>query len=629
MPSPGSSPKGSKGKSKSKSKGSAKGKSKSGLSPEELEKLCFGRRRYDNLEAVFIKKSTNIVLFCDKIHIYEVWHRLPVLFTEEAEPGSGGEKSGSKKGSKKSPKGSKDSPKGSKGSPKGSKGSKGSKGGKGSKKSKGSKGSKGSKQKGAPAEKTYDEPIFVDDRPELGEYDRANLVGAVAFPKILCKNGYKIFVEITADFAYYDYGKVPPFPETVVCKRRCYRDHCYIYPYNFDQMAPYSTFAQEMLLKVKHEYPRGWQLVPFVFDLTRKPDSFAFSRPYYAENPTGLHWNVRAFVGMTEYCIPPPENEVSMAFYKYTITPASRPLAIRPSITIEYNRWLCLEDQGSLVLSATLDKDIYYHGEEVNISVQISNDSMRHSVTAISVYIEQTYTFHSQIPHDNSIPLVETFAQSGQLGLPIGPKNKGWFNTFTLRPVYDPYKYNLALDGRMGRDKKMFLAESSVIMRRDLVLVDVPPPESDGDKKDGKKGKGSGKKSKSEGSKGSKSKDKKSPKSKEKSPKSKGGKGGKSKGSKGSKGSKQKGSKGEEAAEEEIPVDPECIMPNFREVNVFTTRQECRIVNISYQAVVRLTLGDEAGHPIVRVPFVLTRNSRYIDQLPERMPPVFAQWEMH
>ncbi|KAL7058845.1 hypothetical protein AAHC03_012900 [Spirometra sp. Aus1] len=576
---------GSKGKGGKGSKNS-KGKGSKG-SPErlaEIEKTIFGRERYDAMDSIFIRKSKNIVLFAPKIHIYEVWNRLPPVQKpkQEEPPGGGGGKSTS------SPKGSKKSPKKGK-SPKKSKSPKNSPG----------KGSSAKTGEGAPEE------------PQ-SEYERALLIGSVAVPKTLLKPGDKLFVEVTADFVYYDYSKVPPFPPAVVSNVRCYRDFYYIFPYNFDRPTPFTVFAQHMLIKVHDEYPHGWYSYAFLFDLTRKPDSIFFTRPYHVENISGLKWTLRAFAARTEYCIPPPENEVSMTFYKYTIAPVLFPSVERPISTVNYTRYACLQDTGSLAITAQLDRDVYYQGDTVNITVSISNDSSRHIVSAITVCIEQNCRLVSEIPHTYSIRIGEIYIGPGEFGLPVNPKNKGWSKEFNIRPMYDRSLRNLVVDGRMVRDHKIFLAESTVIMRADIVKLE-PPPEPPA----------SGSKSPKKGSKGS-------PKGASK------GKGG-SKGSKG-KGSKGKGSKGKGSPKEKTPpaVPPEPSPPPpilEKEVNVLVDNQVCRTAIISYEAVVRCTIrtpaGDEGGAPSVRVPFLLSRNSRYFDKLNVQTPPIFATAVMH
>ena len=592
--------KGSKGSKNAKGSKAGKGKEKTSLSPEELEQQCFGRRLYENTEAVFVKRSKNIVLFCQRIHIYEILHLLPEIFTEIKPFGDSDTKNDSRKSK---------SSKGSKGKASKGKGARKSKKKEASKKGKGGKGSK----KGEAKSKA--ESVVVEETPEDLEFEAALLVGAVAFPICLVNNGGKIYVEVSADFAYYDYAKEPPYPASVVCKACCYKDAYSVYPINVDRLPPYLEFTQNMVVKIKEEYPSGWHVFPFYFDLSGKPDSVLFSRPGFMRQNTGLFWTIRAFAGMSKSCIPPPENEASMNFYKFTIAPVVKPSVNRPSVKLDYNRWRCLEDEGALRLSASLSKDVYYQGEEIEVNVAISNDSARHSVVAMSVCVEQVYKLNSEIPHDNSIPLAIIYVRGGEMGLPVGPKNKGWSNTFNLLPVFNPRKYNLAMDGRMPQDHKAFLAESTVIVQKDKVKIEEPKPpqpEDEAEKKGSKgskKGKGKTKgKGKSAGKNNSKS---------SKADKSKKGK--KAKGSKG-KGSisKAKGNADEkkpDEATEKPKEDENCKPEQYKEVTTIIGRQECRIIDISYEVVVRLTLGNEGGQPMVRVPFVLTRNSRYIDKL--------------
>lgn len=575
--------KGSKKSKASKAGQNSKGKAKNSLTPEELEKLCFGRHPYADIDAIFTKRSANIALFCQKLYIYEIWNHLPEIFTEIKPLGDSTSKEGSQKEGKSKSNGSKSK---SGGKSKVKKASKSSK-------SKGSQGRKiGNEQ---PKEKSYDEPIMVEDLPDMPECEKALLVGAVAFPYCLTSGGAKIYVEVTADFVYCDYARKPPYPPAILCKTRCYRDIVQVFQPDIDHLPPFLPFIQNLVTKVKEEYPKGWHAYPFVFDLTSKPDSVLFSRPYYLKRNTGVFWMLRAFAGMTEFCTPSPENEVLMDFYKFTLTPVAKPSVTRPSVSLNYSRWSCLEDQGSLTLSASLSKDVFYQGEEVEVSVTISNDSVRHSVVDLSLCVEQTTQFHSEVPHVNSIPLAIVFVRTGEMGLPIGPKNKGWMNTFKLRPVYDASKHNIVVDGRMSKDEKIFLAESTVVVGQEMVKIEEPQPNPEDVKSKSKKDGKSSKKSKGKG-----------------------------------KNSSKKG-KTPEKEVEEPPLEnkPEYQPVRYDKKTLITTRQDCRIIDVSYEVVVRLTLGNEAGQPMVRLPFVLTRNSRYIDKLPLRMPPVFAKVELH
>lgn len=551
---------------------------------EEIDKACFGRVRYQDMDSIFVKRSPQIVLFMQKLHMYEIWNELPPLQPPSIEDGDAKSK-GSKKGKSK-----------------GSKGSKGS-GKKSPKKSKSPKASKSPKKSGGGDE-------FEEDFSNKPEYEKAILVGAVAIPKTAIKPDEKLFVEISAEFTYYDYSSMPPYPHAIVFKNRLYHDYYHIYPYNYERPTPFMVFSQEMILKVNEEYPHGWHSYAFQFDITRLPDSLFMTRPKRWERNSGIHWNCRAYIAKAHYCIPDPCKEVCMMFYKYTIAPVLRPTSERPSSQMTYTRAACMSDDGGLVLTAMLERDVYYQGEEINVAVQISNDSKRTAVCGISVMIEQTSTVNRQIPHEIHIPVGEVIAMEGERGLPISPKNKGWSETFAIRPVCDVYsKYNLAVDGRMSRDKNIFLAESSVMLRYNRVKVEPPPPEVS---KKGSKA--------SKGSKGSKGKNKNNAS-----------KGSKGKGKKGSKESK-KNSKSKEDAPK---LDDNCPPPEeFKEVNTLAVDQICRDVSVTYQAVVRLTLksidGDgEGGTPMVRVPFILSRNSRYLDRLQPREPVPYVVQAMH
>ncbi|CAL8079801.1 unnamed protein product [Calicophoron daubneyi] len=563
---PSSPRKGSPKKSPQKGGKSSPGKSGklSSQELEELERKYFARKRYDVMDAVFTQKGRVINIYTRNIHLYEIWNKLP-SYEQFCN-------SNINTSNKKSPK-SKSSPK---------------------------KSPKGGRSKSPPKE----------EGPPKPEYERAILTGIISAHKSHLQDGYKLFAEITAEFRYFGYAKVPPYPDNVAAKCQCYRDVTVLYPIDFDKETEFSPYTQQLIYKLRSTLGRGYRMFPFTFDVTRKPDSIFFNRPYYPEFTGGLFWKLKAYIAQEENCAPLPEKETTMEFFKYTISPALIPSEIP---AVEYVRYSTREDTGDLILKGQLDKNIYYHGQDIKVKIQVENNSSRHVVIGMAVFVEQTYKLYHQFPHDCSIPLGEVILQAGDQGLPINPKSKNWSKEVTLKPAFDQTKYNLAIDGKMVVDDKVFLASSTIIMLANQVPVVAEEEAAEGRPKSPK---GSPKKN---SPKGKTSPKEKSPKGKS-SPKDK----------KSPKGSQSPAKSGNQSPPkvEEPPPDEE-VKQKIVEINTITNRQACRSIFIAYDVVIRLNLktpqGDESGHPMIRLPFILTRETRFLDKFANPPPPTWGK----
>ncbi|VDP88120.1 unnamed protein product [Echinostoma caproni] len=554
MPSPKRSPKGSPKGGKN-----SPGKKSSKFTAED-QAVCerfFARRRYDNMDAVFVQRGPIITVYARSIHLYEIWNRIPPYeqFNCSASP-------------KKSPGSGKNSPKKS---PKG----------------------------GA---------LGLEEETPKPEYEPAEITGIISIHKSHLTPGKQLYAEVSAHFRYCGHSKVPPYPENVIAKCQCFRDIQLVHPVSFDDEKEVSSFNQQLIFKLRKSLGRGYRLFQYTFDLTRKPDSLFFTRPYYSDFSSGLFWTLRAYIANEEDCQTKPEEETKMEFFKYTICPTLTPSCLRETPPIAYTRYCTQEDTGDLLLQAQLDRDIYYHGQDIKVKINIENNSGRHVVNLIAVFVEQTYRLFHQFPHDSSIPLGEVILRSGDPGLPINPRSKNFTKDVLLKPAYDQTKYNLAIEGKMSVDKKVFLASSTIIMNATQVAVAVvEEPEPPAGQKSSQKG--------SPSAKSASPKEKKSP-------------------------AKSKSPKREKSPPKNAPTSPPAtaapadgpepiteprLAITINEVNHLTNKQACRSVFIAYDVVVRLNLrtpeGEEAGHPEVRLPFILTRETRFLDKLSNPPPP--------
>ncbi|CAL8089680.1 unnamed protein product [Calicophoron daubneyi] len=592
--------------SPSKRSGSRKRSSPTGvknkLTQDELKRLenqYFSRKRYDLMNPVYTRKTKNLAVYLQHIHVYEVYNKLP-HYEQLCNSNSKRSRSPSSTPKKSKTKSKSPSKKSLKSSPK--------------------------KSSGSVPKQSPGIPIPDMEPPIIN--------GAMSIRRSSCPSGSVLLTEIKARFCFLTESQWVPHENPVMMERECYREISILYPRNFDGNVQNSQFMQDITAKVRRDMGHGFEVVPFTFDLTGKPDSVFFHHPNYCTFKSGMFWTLRAYIAPDNFCQPLPENEVVINFFKYTIFPG---LSVDPHLvmpTVEYVRYATRNDTGDLKLRGGLEREAYHHGQEIGINIEVENLSSRYMVKTIAVFVEQTCRIVEQCPHDSSIPLGELILSTQEDRLPIRPKTRIWSKRVELVPRFDQNQ-SVAIDGKMRADSKIFLASSTLVMEThkelskealELIKTRERPPGS-GSKRNSPKLSPKKRSSKSP-----------SPKKKDnlKSGKS-------SKGSPKKKTSPQKFSRSRSPQQRRSPQTPklndlatdlkeddEPQIDIWKEVTAFTGRQECRPVVISYDVVIRANLqtvdGEAvAGHPQVRIPFILARENRYLDRFSNTMRPPWSK----
>uniref|UniRef100_A0AAY4AVB5 Arrestin-C n=1 Tax=Denticeps clupeoides TaxID=299321 RepID=A0AAY4AVB5_9TELE len=114
-------------------------------------------------------------------------------------------------------------------------------------------------------------------------------------------------------------------------------------------------------------------------------------------------------------------------------------------------------NKGSITLEASMDKEIYYHGEEIPIKIKIKNDSNK-PVNKVKVSIDQTtdVVLYSADKYTKNV-LCEEFSENVEPGASHS-------TTLTVTPLLanNKEKRGLALDGRL-KDEDTNLASTTVL----------------------------------------------------------------------------------------------------------------------------------------------------------------------
>ncbi|XP_069755196.1 beta-arrestin-1-like [Narcine bancroftii] len=127
-----------------------------------------------------------------------------------------------------------------------------------------------------------------------------------------------------------------------------------------------------------------------------------------------------------------------------------------PQPTAQISKHFLMSDQ-PLHLMASLNKEIYYHGESISISVQVTNNSSKH-VKSIRLAVEQTtnVVLYSNDKYTEEVAVEEANNQ-------IAP-NSTFSKTYVLLPTItnNRGKHGIALDGKIKQEDTN-LASSTIL----------------------------------------------------------------------------------------------------------------------------------------------------------------------
>lgn len=211
------------------------------------------------------------------------------------------------------------------------------------------------------------------------------------------------------------------------------------------------TRLQERLLK-----KLGPNAYPFFFELPPHCPASVTLQPAPGDTgkPCGVDYELKAFVADNPDDKPHKRNSVRLAIRKIMYAP-SKP-GEQPSIEVSKEFMM---SPNKLHLEASLDKELYHHGEKVGVNVHVANNSNR-TVKKIKVTIRQfaDICLFSTAQYKCTVAELE-----GEDGCPVAPG-------FTLSKVFyltpllanNKDKRGLALDGQLKHEDTN-LASSTII----------------------------------------------------------------------------------------------------------------------------------------------------------------------
>ncbi|XP_044764725.1 beta-arrestin-1 isoform X1 [Coccinella septempunctata] len=224
-----------------------------------------------------------------------------------------------------------------------------------------------------------------------------------------------------------------------------------IYPPKNSTTKRTPTRLQERLIK-----KLGPNAFPFYFELPPHCPASVTLQPAPGDTgkPCGVDYELKAFVGENQEDKPHKRNSVRLAIRKIMYAPSKQ--GEQPSVEVSKEFMM---SPNKLHLEASLDKELYHHGENIAVNVHIANNSNR-SVKKIKVSVRQfaDICLFSTAQYKCTVAEIESEA-----GCPIGP-GFTLSKVFTLTPLLanNKDKWGLALDGQLKHEDTN-LASSTLV----------------------------------------------------------------------------------------------------------------------------------------------------------------------
>uniref|UniRef100_A0A8C3HHG8 Arrestin beta 2 n=1 Tax=Chrysemys picta bellii TaxID=8478 RepID=A0A8C3HHG8_CHRPI len=275
--------------------------------------------------------------------------------------------------------------------------------------------------------------VYLGKRDFVDHLDRVDPVDGVVLVDPEYLKDRKVFVTLTCAFRY---GREDLDVLGLSFRKDLFSATCQAVPPLPEERRPPTRLQERLLRKL------GANAHPFAFTppaLTHQPP---LPSPSWGENP-----------GVRRALIPvPPRNSVRLVIRKVQYAP-EKP---GPQPMAETTRHFLMSDR-SLHLEASLDKELYYHGEPISVNVHVTNNSSK-SVKKIKVSVRQYADICLFSTAQYKCPVAQT-EQDDQ----VSPSST-FCRVYTLTPLLSQNreKRGLALDGKLKHEDTN-LASSTIV----------------------------------------------------------------------------------------------------------------------------------------------------------------------
>ncbi|XP_014015453.1 S-arrestin [Salmo salar] len=296
--------------------------------------------------------------------------------------------------------------------------------------------------------------VYMAKRDFVDHCDSIDPVDGVVLIDPVQVKGKKVFVMLSCTFRY---GRDDMDVMGVAFRRDIFVTTRQVYPELQDKERSIHTKMQEKLLR-----KLGDNAIPFFFEF---PDNLPCSvclqpAPSDVGKRCAVEFEVKAFCNENQDEKIEKRSSVRLAIRKIQYAPGDSKTIPSSEITCEF-----LMSDKPLHMQVSLEKETYYHGELIKVSVDINNSSSR-SLKDITVAVEQVtnVVLYSNDKYVRAVALEETSDT-----VPSGTTLK---KVYTLIPLLAANKERrgIALDGKLKHEDTC-LASSSIV--KEEVLKEV------------------------------------------------------------------------------------------------------------------------------------------------------------
>jgi len=258
----------------------------------------------------------------------------------------------------------------------------------------------------------------------------------------------KVYGHVLAAFRY---GREDLDVLGLTFRKDLYVASAQIYPPEKEITRPLTRLQQRLVKKL------GKDAHPFFFELPSNGPASVTLQPAPGDTgkPCGIDYEMKAYVGESTEDKPHKRNSVRLAIRKVMYAP-SNPEGKQPSVEVSKDFLL---SPNKLHLECSLDKEMYYHGENISINVHVQNNSNK-KVKKITVSVRQ---FADICLFSTAQYKCTVDEKDSEEGFPLG-SGSTLSKIYTLQPLLknNKDKWGLALDGQLKHEDTN-LASSTLI----------------------------------------------------------------------------------------------------------------------------------------------------------------------
>ncbi|XP_070786372.1 arrestin, beta 2b isoform X2 [Enoplosus armatus] len=287
--------------------------------------------------------------------------------------------------------------------------------------------------------------VYLGKRDFVDHLDHVDPVDGMVFVDPEYLKDRKVFVTLTCAFCY---GREDLDVLGLSFRKDLYVCTIQAFPPAQEQKKPLSHLQERLLKKLgQHAYPFSFtipQNLPCSVTLQPGPEDTG--------KACGVDYELRAFCAKTAEEKIHQRNSVHLVIRKVQYAP-EKP---GPQPMVETSRSFLMSDR-SLHLEASLDKELYYHGEPISVNVQVTNNSTK-TVKRVKISVRQyaDICLFSTAQYKCPVAQVEADHQ-------VSPSSTSC-QVYALTPMLgiNREKRGLALDGKLKHEDTN-LASSSIV----------------------------------------------------------------------------------------------------------------------------------------------------------------------